>query len=131
MKLYNLFPATFLILSNQLALAGHSIDFYCKPTAGNSCEFRIEQTLTKLGCETANSDSIDCEHNRLTDGNIRCKITGVNNCKEPSPYLFSITASGTYCSKGEKKSLYKYDKKLSLTWSMGIIRSYVKHICVN
>ncbi|MFK7826616.1 MAG: hypothetical protein AB8G05_20920 [Oligoflexales bacterium] len=130
MKQYKYLMISFLFFTNHLALANHKLSLYCKQVPGKTCNSRIEQALTKVGCELE-EDSVQCQDSQGAGDKIKCKVADVNNCQEPSAYLFSMTANGTYCPNGEKKSLRWYDRKVSLTWSMGLIRGYVKHICVS
>lgn len=106
------------------------VDVLCKKSSKASCDVRVYEALRQLGCNVS-SNLVQCESAEdFGRGKELCKVSNVDNCSEPHAELFGFTARATKCWSGEKVSLRRADRGLSLDWTMGMIRSYVSDICV-
>ena len=113
-----IFLAMFLFVGfSQISVAG-DVSILCRTKSVNECKNRVGLALTAIGCQQG---EILCQESK--DASI-CS-TNSENCEEPHADLVSTTT----CFSGSKVNLSKYDRNLSLTWTMGFFRSYVKHIC--
>jgi hypothetical protein len=83
-----------------------------------------------MSCEPSQAS---CQLENEVDGNgnpngqaIYCTIR-TEKCAEAKPYLFG----GTYCDNGgTKETMSAYDGRLTLSYSTGFFRAWVRSLCV-
>lgn len=131
MKLISKLALVLVMGSASVSFAtSNSISLRCTGANNQDCVTRTTEALTKMSCAPT---GVDCQLQREVDGNgnptgeaVYCEAKS-EKCSEAKPYLFG----GVYCNGNESKtSLAKYDNKLSLSYSTGLFRAWVRTICV-
>lgn len=117
-----LFTAIFLTATASIA----DVDILCNA----SIEKCVEKTTFGLLTMKCRLDSLHCESADIEgEDYVICSAVS-ENCTEPTSELFGFTSAATKCHGSTKTSLKAVDRDLSLTWTMGLISDYVRHICV-
>lgn len=94
----------------------------CKAGSKEECQSRTDLALKAIGCKSTTASS--CQPSAEDPGAIYCSVS-TENCEEPHADMISTTT----CFFGSKVSLSKVDPALTLSWTMGFFRTYVKDIC--
>lgn len=114
-----------LVLFSTLT-AFADVQVYCDATIPE-CVDKTTYGLMKLNCRL---DAVNCEDVAIDGVSSVACLAISENCTEPSAELFGFTSAATKCFGSTKKSLKKADSALYLTWTMGLLQSYVRDICV-
>lgn len=119
-----LFSAVFFSSITSFA----DVRLYCNASV-EECVDKTTYGLMDMGCRL---DSVTCEEITTLKNETKVRCAAITeNCNEPSAELFGFTSKATKCYGAEKKNMRFVDRDLTLTWTMGLFRGYVRDICVS
>ncbi|MGZ3743277.1 MAG: hypothetical protein ACXWRA_05385 [Pseudobdellovibrionaceae bacterium] len=114
----------FVLLTSlqSFATQTQSLSLLCSGSSADNCIARVSNALQNMGCEPDLS-TVKCQQDSNFEDKMYCTVQ-TNKCVSPAPDLVFTT----HCNAGEKISLKKYERGLSLDWWMGF-GPFISSVC--